>query len=260
MSAATGDNKTKKMAEDYDPPPVKWSWVGRAATICVGIVLCISAYQNADFMYKTSETGSTEQVAMVIFGIVVIVYGQVVAYQFGYSYAKNFGILAGIGLFILVATQVMSMYTSSLNFNDRVFSTIQRQNRESPEYQTAMQLAQARQQSVSVMQERLSNMPANYATMGMRQQSQIDESLDAAERSLQAASNVNSSSVGNAFEAIEDATGLTPQMVYIGLAVLMSVICVYHALYNGIISGGLGQALRDRKRIRQQEAEDAKKS
>jgi len=257
--SASAESVKKSKDEKYDPPPVKWGWVSKAATICVGIVLVISAYQNADFMHKTSENGSTEQVAMVIFGIVVIVYGQVVAYQFGYSYAKNFSILAGVGLFILAATQVMSMYTSSLNFNDRVFSTIQRQNRESPEYQTAMQLAQARQESVSVMQDRLSNMPANYATMGMRQQSQIDESLAAAERSLQTASNVNASSVGNAFEAIEDATGLTPQMVYIGLAILMSVICVYHALYNGVISGGLGQALKERKKLKQQEADEKKK-
>ena len=95
--------------------------------------------------------------------------------------------------------------------------------------------------------------------MGMRQQNQIDESLDAAERSLERASNVNASSMSSAFETVENATGLTPTMIYIGLAILMSVICVYHALYNGVVSGGLGEALKERKKLKQQEAAEKKK-
>lgn len=204
-----------------------------AAITVSGACLTVSAFQGANFIQRIVPDAI--QATAMVGGIVAILIGsQIIARMTGQALMARvpaWAVLAG--LLCIGAIEALSVATSTTAFSGGLIEARRSQNLESPEYRQAQQNIANYQRQIDSLMTAMSEMPATYATKRKELSAEVRTLQRSLERQQALAAQLDVSTSGAAFDALEGNTGLSPADVSLIAAVLLSAVPLVLNLLGG---------------------------
>lgn len=202
--------------------------------------LSVSAFQAG--IWILDVVPNQLQAIVMVAGVISILLGsQVIARMTGQAMvAKLPRWVAFVGVLCIVAIEVLSVSTSTTAFSSNMLDSRETQNKQSAEYNFAIQDVKNYQRQIDALTSQLEKLPANYVTKRQEVTREIKQLQADKMRVQNDARNIDVSISGAAFDGLESSTGLSSGDVAFIFALLLSIV----PLVGNVMGGAFGWSVR----------------